>query len=297
MKQITGRTLAAIAWLMISLSLGLWWTIMGLRQAADLASLQEQFRGQLQEDIITNLDRKNRMIKMEGAFFLVLIVGGGFMLILMSIRDEKRNQLIKDFFATVSHEMKTPLASLRLQAESLADSVRSKAQKRVLDRLISDTQRLELQMEKALYLASLSRSESLFITENTIRDILFSILGYYDKVDFAGNPEIRIVCDKKATESMIKNLVENSFHHGEASKVEIEVIELEKWVCLEIRDNGKGFTGKKDQVGELFFKHTSLSGSGIGLYLVRTLMKKMKGKVEFNFPETGFSVKLFFPRK
>jgi signal transduction histidine kinase len=297
MKQITGRTLSAIAWLAISLSLGLWWTIMGLRQAADLASLQGQFQGQYQEDIIRNLDRKHRMIKMEGAFFLVLIIGGGFMLIFMSIRDEKRNQMIKDFFATVSHEMKTPLASLRLQAESLADSIKNKSQKKFIDRLISDTQRLELQMEKALYLASISRSESLFITENTIREILFSILGYYENVEFRGNPDLKMICDKKATESMIKNLVENSFNHGEASLVKIDTKEMGNWVCLEITDNGKGFKGKREHLGELFFKHTALSGSGIGLYLVSTLMQKMKGKVEFIIPKIGFTVRLFFPKE
>jgi len=297
MRQITARTITAVAWLTISLSLGFWWTIMGLRQAKDLADLQVKFEGQLTKEIVNNLQRKDRMIKMEGGFFLLLLTVGGFMLIFMSIKDEKRNQMLKDFFATVSHEMKTPLASLRLQAESLIDYIKNKSQKKILTRLITDIQRLELQMEKALYLASISRSESLFITENTVQSILLPLLEYDQNIKFKGNHEIILICDKKATESMIKNLVENSFQHGKATLVEIDAKELDTWVCLEICDNGKGFSGEKAHIGELFYKHTALSGSGIGLYLVKTLMKKMNGKVEFCFPNSGFCVKLYFPKK
>ncbi|MCX8000875.1 MAG: sensor histidine kinase, partial [Leptospiraceae bacterium] len=155
------RVLASIAWLCLSLSLGIWWTVMGLRHAQDIAILEQKIS--TPSEALSKLERKSKMIKYEGISFLVLIALGGFTLIAMSFRDEKRNRMIRDFFATISHEMKTPLASLRLQAESLNELIKNKNHKKLLERLISDTQRLELQMEKAMYLASITRAESLYV--------------------------------------------------------------------------------------------------------------------------------------
>ncbi len=287
------RILASIAWLCTSLSFGIWWTIMGLRQAQDIANLEKKI-AKSEQTIILQLERKSRMIKYEGASFLLLIAIGGATLIFMSFQDEKRNRIIKDFFATVSHEMRTPLASLRLQAESLNELVKNKSHKKLLERLISDTQRIELQMEKAVYLASITRSESLYISNYSIKEILTSILVYYENVIFQGDEELFIKCDKKAMESIFKNLIENAFHHGEATQVIIKAFRNEEKIILDISDNGKGFQGNKKRIGKLFFKHTSSSGSGIGLYLVQSLIRKMGGKVEFLFPECGFVVRIYF---
>lgn len=285
------RVFASIAWLCISLSLGIWWTIMGLRQAQDIAELERKI-SKSEEETFLNLNRKSRMIKYEGVSFLILITLGGITLIFMSFRDEKKNQMIKDFFATVSHEMKTPLASLRLQAESLSELIKNKSHKKLLERLISDTQRLELQMEKAMYLASITRSESLYISHYSIKEILDGILGYYDNVIFEGDSNLLIQCDKKAMESILKNLIENAFHHGRASQVKIKTFKTKEKIVLEISDNGIGFQGNKNRIGKLFFKHTPHSGSGIGLYLVQSLTKKMGGNVEFIFPNYGFKIRI-----
>lgn len=292
---MTPRILASIAWLCISLSLGTWWTIMGLRQAQDMAELEKKV-SKSEEEVILHLNRKLRMIKYEGVSFLMLITLGGMTLIFMSFRDERKNQMIKDFFATVSHEMKTPLASLRLQAESLSELIRNKAHKRLLERLISDTQRLELQMEKAMYLASITRSESLYISKYSIKEILNSILIYYENVIFQGDANLLVQCDKKAMESILKNLLENAFHHGQASQVIVKTFQTEDKIVLEVSDNGKGFQGNKKKIGKLFFKHTTQSGSGIGLYLVQSLVRKMGGRVEFLFPNYGFTARFFLKK-
>jgi signal transduction histidine kinase len=45
-------------------------------------------------------------------------------------------------------------------------------------------------------------------------------------------------------------------------------------------DFGKKFTGDINHLGELFYKHNSSKGSGIGLYLIKNLLRKMNGKLE-----------------
>ncbi|MCB1178270.1 MAG: sensor histidine kinase, partial [Leptospiraceae bacterium] len=107
MKQISLRTLSAIAWLFLSLSLGGWWTVMGIRTAGDIARLKSELGLEKFENVKEDLERKQRMIKLEGISFLFLISIGGLTIIFMSIRDERKNKILKEFFATVTHEMKT----------------------------------------------------------------------------------------------------------------------------------------------------------------------------------------------
>lgn len=295
MKWISIRVLAGIAWLLLSLSLGTWWTVMGFRQANDIANLQKELGFENQTFVIQDLERKHRMIKMEGIFFLLLISTGGFTLIFMSIRDERRNKILKEFFATVTHEMKTPLASLRLQAESIEESIKSKKHRSLIQRLIADTERLELQMEKAMYLASISRSESLYIEKIYLSSIISSLKNHYPELEWNEKENLEITCDKRALESILKNLIENAINHGEATKVFLYVRRTDSEIILEIADNGKGFQGNSAKIGQLYFRHTNRSGSGLGLYLTKILMRKMGGKTHFVIISREFRIQLIFP--
>jgi signal transduction histidine kinase len=296
MNRISIRILAGVVWLTLSLSLGIWWSVMGFRYANDIANLQKELGLQSQDKVVQDLHRKQRMIKMEGIFFLLLISGGGLTLIFMSIRDENRNKILKDFFATVTHEMKTPLASLRLQAESLAESIKAKKHQKLIRRLVLDTERLELQMEKALYLASLSRAESLFMEKFQLSEILNPMQNYYPQLDWNAQENVELYCDKRALESILKNLIENSMNHGQASKIYLRVRKSINTIFLEITDNGIGFRGNLSKLGQLYYKHTNRSGSGIGLFLTKALMQKMHGKANFYCTNSKFQVELEFPK-
>ena len=225
----------------------------------------------------------------------MLITGGGLSLIFMSVRDVRRNRLIKDFFATVTHEMKTPLASLRLQAESLEELLSSNRHKTLVKRLINDSGRLELQMDKALYLASISRSEKLYAEHIQIKEIYSQLGAYFENLEFLGETNYSISGDRRALESIFRNLIENAFNHGEAEKVEINSILKDDFVLIKLQDNGNGFRGDVNKIGKLFFRHNSRSGSGVGLFLVKTLVSKMKGSVSFSNTSTGFKVEITLP--
>jgi signal transduction histidine kinase len=295
MQSISIRVIIGILWLALSVSLGTWWAIMGMRQTENIAQLMKTNGVNSDFEALEYIEKQHRMIRSEGIFFLLLITGGGLSLIFMSVRDVHRNKVIKDFFATVTHEMKTPLASLRLQAESLEELLNSSKHKTLLKRLINDSGRLELQMDKALYLASISRSEKLYAENIQIKDVYSQLEGYFDNLEFSGETNYSVSGDRRALESIFRNLIENAFNHGEATKVIISAFVKDDFACIQIQDNGNGFRGDLKKIGKLFFRHNSRSGSGVGLFLVKTLVSKMKGSVSFSNTETGFRVEVHLP--
>ena len=87
----------------------------------------------------------------------------------------------------------------------------------------------------------------------------------------------------------------NASNHGKASRVVFKIEKISSHARITITDNGLGFSGNTGQLGKLFFRHSTNSGSGIGLYLVRNLISKMNGHVHFHNSKTGFEVTIDLP--
>ncbi|MCE9501159.1 MAG: HAMP domain-containing histidine kinase [Leptospira sp.] len=289
------RVIFSLLWLLLTVSIGFWWLNLGLRQAELVAELKNAIGGKLAESSMEVLNRQNRMLKTEGVFFLAMLFTGGVFIIWFSYKDYERSRMIKEFFATVTHEMKTPLASLRLQVESLEEDLKDKTHKKILKRLINDSVRIESQMDKALYLASINRSETLYLNHYELKEILDNLKADWEIVNADIPEDLVIVADKRALESIFRNLFENSVAHGKATKVHVSAEALGDVAKIEISDNGTGFGGKISDLTIPFLRHSASSGSGIGLYLVRKLISKMNGKIEFVNPDSGFKVTLNLP--
>src|SRR5256885_11259867 len=148
MKQGRDRIkiLLVALWVTFTVTLAAWWMIFGLRQL-DLLS---QFHAE-QAD---RLQRQYQMLFWEGGILIASLVGGGLALYYYAKREQKRHAQVEEFFAAFTHDAKTALASLRLQAESLKEDLGSKPSP-LLDRLLQDTLRLQIQLENSLFLVKL----------------------------------------------------------------------------------------------------------------------------------------------
>ncbi|RHX89277.1 sensor histidine kinase [Leptospira stimsonii] len=292
------RILFAVVWLLVTFSLGVWWFLLGLKLTNMIAELSTKLGGAAGTENLLILERQSRMIKMEGHFFLAMLVLGGSTLIWLSYKDALRNKLIHDFFSTVTHEMKTPLASLRLQAESLQEELPNPSENKLISRLLMDSVRIESQMNRAMYLASLTRSEILYIEKTNLKEVIDSIRDDFPnlKIDVSRMENLNVAADRKALESIFKNLAENAIKHGRATELFV-VSERQKAgeIRINVIDNGSGFDGKYKTLGIPFNRHTSTSGTGIGLYIIKKLMKKMKGRMEIVPLNSGFRVDLILP--
>ncbi|TGK03852.1 sensor histidine kinase [Leptospira semungkisensis] len=278
-----------VLWVLTTVSLGVWWLFLDLRQNRMATELAFKIGFDAEKEVLEKLDRQSSMIKMEGTFFLFLLASGGATLVWLTFREDKRSKLIQDFFSTVTHEIKTPLASLRLQAESLLEEGVDATKDRLLHRLLKDASRIESQMNKALYLASLMRSEGLFLEELDLKNWEETLREDWSELDIRTDwKERKILADRRALESIFRNLLENSVQHGSATQVKIfsEAIPGNK-IKFTFLDNGKGFHGNPKLLGRLFLRHTSTSGTGVGLYIAKKLTKAMGGSFEVRNSDSG----------
>lgn len=270
-------------WLVFTLALAGWWMVFGLNQLSDMRDMATGTKSSSEEEFA----RQHRMLLSEGLALMVLLLGGG-VAILYGIRvEKKRARQIEEFFASFTHDLKTSLASLRVQTESLKDDLESdlgdapnSSSKRLLNRIMADAGRLETQLENALYLADSERGPLLVETVE-IASLVSGLSHHWPhmKVEFSGDGG-RVLGDRRAMESVIRNLAQNASRHGGAS--ELKIVSKAKGDQIEIRfeDNGRGFQGDLSRLGRMFDRQHGSSGSGIGLYLVGRLVARMGGSVE-----------------
>src|ERR1044072_5107054 len=133
-------------WVVFTVTLTAWWLIFGLRQL--------ELINQSNLENAAQLNRHYQMLLWEGGILIASLIGGGLALFYSARREQKRHAQVEEFFAAFTHDAKTALASLRLQAESLKEDLGANPNP-LLDRLLQDTLRLQLQLENSLFLVNL----------------------------------------------------------------------------------------------------------------------------------------------
>jgi len=271
-------------------ALGTWWLYLIVQYGGKLSSVigpEESTR------VIT-------MVKWEGLTFFALLLLLTASLLFLYFKDIKKTKSLQAFFASMTHELKTPLASVKLQSEVIADSIDridfqklaqdkvyydklSERVNRLGERLVEDANKLETTMDKILQLSRLEGGGNLHLIPVDLRSVFETVLARHGKdldVHTQWNHTQQILGDEFALTLIFKNLLENTLIHGQQKKVWIETKDTLEGVQMVYEDKGK-FLGDIQKLGTLFYKHNSKKGSGIGLYLTKTLMNKMQGTWSF----------------
>ena len=266
-------------WMAVLLSLAGWWLYL-------ILSLGEK----LQKNFAS-------MAIWEGGLFFIILLFLSVKLFLLYLKDQRQTHAWRVFFASLTHELKTPLASIRLQADAIAskmDSLPDQSMKKLTSRLIEDAKGLETRMDKILQLSRIEQGGELNLTLVDLRKFIKQSAARWGedlKISFFGiQSECSVLADEFALELILRNLMENTRQHAKSRHVEIEFIEKDKFIRLQYRDHGI-FKGDKNRLGTLFYKHQSGKGSGIGLYLVKRLIQKMEGHLDFMYtPRLAFNL-------
>ncbi|MDH5581300.1 MAG: HAMP domain-containing histidine kinase, partial [Bdellovibrionales bacterium] len=220
----------------------------------------------------------NKMILWEGATFFILLSLSLAGFIILYIRDTKKNKTMAAFFSSLTHELKTPLASIRLQTEVLAEQLENLKEgkaKVISERLIEDTQKLEIQMDKVLQLSRMELGGNLSPTSIDLKSFIHKMFKRWSRdLDYTIDSKVEssmVMADEMALELIFKNLIENTNRHTTSKAVKI-TIHQNSPCSIELIYNDYGlFSGDPQKIATLFYKHNSTKGSGIGLYLVKKL--------------------------
>ncbi len=278
-----------VIWLFTTLALAIWWLIHGLNQVEMLAELEPLLRNKFQS--------QHRMILSEGLTLIGLLILGGAGLFSLLFREYSRNTQMRLFFATFTHELKTPLASLRLQAEALQEDLEPQSNP-LMDRLLQDANRLEIQLDNALFLATVKNTDQIHLETISLEALVRKLQTVFPGFIIELEKDVSLTADRRAIESLFRNLIQNAKIHGGATRLKISEEEAHAKKCkLVILDDGRGFSGDESAIGRLFFRHTSQSGSGVGLHLCKTLVERMGGIFKvIPRSDSGFRIEITLKR-
>ena len=212
----------------------------------------------------------------------------------------------KTIIASLSHDIKTPIASISAYAEALEANIDSSYEDRV--KYIDVIMRKSMEVKKLtddLFLHSVSEMDKIsFIEEkidlneiiiNSIKDFKANtIINYKNMIDNA-----YILADKTRTYQIFENVINNSIKYANTN-IDIDLNQNDEYYLVSIRDYGKGIDSEDlPFIFEKFYRGknaTGKNGTGLGLYIVKYMMEKMNGKVELDSSNSGLVVKLFFKK-
>lgn len=255
------KLILAIFWCLLTVSLVTWWWMWVVKTAPLSESM-------------------HRMITFEGSTLIAVLLIGGAVLITYIWQDDKKNHQVNHFFSLFTHDLKTSISRLRLQAEIIEEDI-SENSKSQLHRWMQDINRLDLQLENSLLFAQKNHSRT-YIEKVKLSTLVGQIKNEFPELSLEITHNAFIQTDKTILTSLLRNTFQNSIRHGHADKVKIQIDKISNdKLKITICDNGLGYKGDIKNLGKSFYSSTPDGTHGLGLYLCVQLCKKIDTHIHF----------------
>jgi two-component system, OmpR family, phosphate regulon sensor histidine kinase PhoR len=224
-------------------------------------------------------------------------------------------KLQTDFVAKVSHDLRTPLTSIRMFIETLqlgrADDAAKKSQ--CLDIMLAETDRLAAMIERLLHWGRMEAGRRLYgLHEHEVRTIVEQTLAAFSaqllhtpaQVECTIPPDLpRVSVDQDAIMEALLNLLQNAHRYtGPEKRIEVRCGVRRKEVFISIIDNGPGIPqSERRNIFKKFYRgqdsiERNLVGSGLGLAIVEHIVRAHHGYLTLESAEgTGAAFTVFLP--
>jgi len=232
--------------------------------------------------------RSNRYL-WEGAFFLIVLLAGMAVLTRTIRHDAELRRRQQNFLAAVSHEFKSPLASMQLAAETLVLRSAEDDTRRLGQRILGDCERLLRMVDNLLDTTRLEEGrhvitpESIDVGELIGREIAtISERAARHDIETASDiePNLELRADRPAVETVLRNLLDNALKAcvaGGGHRIGIQGRRTAGGIAITVADDGYGFPPEDAQLMfEKFYRlgdeqTRTTPGTGLGLYIVKRL--------------------------
>jgi two-component system, OmpR family, sensor histidine kinase SenX3 len=261
------------------------------------------------------LDWRTGILLFFGILLLAMIIGGVVLNTIFLVREIRRNEQHDAFINAVTHELKTPVASIRLYLETLQTRrVDEEKRKEFYNIMLQDSNRLLETIEQVLRTGRIGASGktlnvsavdlSTIVEECVERARLLHHLQP-EALSYDNGRRIPVVGDPDELRAAVSNLIDNAIKYsGQTVNVSIEATEVEgKFVTLRVRDHGFGI--EKTELKRIFKRFyrvpgpfaARIKGTGLGLYIVRSVAKRHRGRAwaESAGPGSGSTFVLQLP--
>ena len=269
------------------------------------------------QDAITEHDlyikRKTWQYVGEGLVMMILLFWGMLVIYSTFSKNIRLNNQQNNFLLSITHELKTPIASVKLYIETLLKRDLDKEKTNtILRNSLLDMKRLQILVENLLLSAQIeSKKFDLSLMENNLSDLLNQIVDKYaaprgieGRLFKNIQDEIYADCDKMAIEMLLTNLLDNAIKYSPVnSPIQIELTQSENKTILVVKDEGEGISAEdKKAVFQKFYRagdeNTRKSkGTGLGLFIIKNIVQLHKAQVEIldNNPK-GTIFKILFSK-
>ena len=237
------------------------------------------------------LYRRVLMIAGEAAVFIIIISIGAIYVVRSFRKEIKLSQRQKNFTLSVTHELKTPIASSKLFLETLINrALPEEKKKELLKKVLLDQERLQNLVENILMASHISeRNLELVINKLSLFDLVNSVQKDFPATHPTRNeidPELIIKVDEFYFISVLQNLFENAQKYSpKGSEIIWKSYDNQGKVAFSITDQGPGIpVNERKKVFDMFYRLDSeetrtSKGTGLGLYLVDNIIKLHKGEI------------------
>jgi signal transduction histidine kinase len=251
-----------------------------------------------------------RVISWLAAILLLVLCGGFYLMYRLGAGQIDLTRQQQDFVSAVSHELKTPLTSIRMYGEMLREGWASDEKKKIYyDYIFDESERLSRLITNVLQLARMTRNKLQVDTKPlTVAELMDGIRSRVSSQIERAGFELNMSCEPDAGQAIIRadpdwftqifiNLVDNAIKFSASAEQKVIDIGCQRLrdgsVQFSVRDYGHGVPGgQMKKIFKLFYRSESeltreTVGTGIGLALVHQLARAMGGQVDVVNREPG----------
>jgi K+-sensing histidine kinase KdpD len=283
----------------------LWWEILLVKQNGNIINEKQKLieltstnEDQLREDIAALHHRKKMqtvMIVSEGTVFLLLLLFGIYKIKQAQDKETALGNQQKNFFLSITHELKTPIAATKLQLQTLQkQKLDEPTRQELIGNALLETERLNILIDNVLLASRLDTGEFIFKKEKqNLSEIIPPIINRYYKNEVSRGElkldiEDNVLCeiDLQAFPSVITNLVDNAIKYSPGVKDVALALRREKdHAVLTVSDKGCGIVAnEKQKIFTKFYRSgneetRNTKGTGLGLYIVNYIVERHGARI------------------
>lgn len=255
-----------------------------------------------------------------GVIFFGFVIAGVILNTIFLVREVRRNEQQDSFLNAMTHELKTPITSIRLYLETLQQRELDEAQRREFYKImLDDTHRLMGTVEQVLRAARVAQKNlPLNRTEIDVGPLVQAAVDLarvrhhlpVDAVswdlDGVAPERLSVSGDRDELSAVLSNVLDNAVKYSAKDpRIKVEVVTPNlQWVQIRVQDKGVGIpVGDLKRVFKRFYRVLSpssaqIKGSGLGLFIVRNIIQRHGGKTwaESEGAGKGTTVTIELPR-
>jgi two-component system sensor histidine kinase SenX3 len=241
------------------------------------------------------LNWRHGVLLVLGIMLLLIIISGVILNTISLVREIHRNEQKDAFINAVTHELKTPVASIRLYLETLQTrAVDEEKRKEFYRIMLDDSDRLLATIEQVLRtgrMGAASRGLNLVRIDlgGLVEECIVRARAIHripaESLTFRPSVPVSIMADLEEVRAAVSNLIDNAVKYsGKDVNVMVETEQVDGYVLMRVKDAGVGIP--KTELKRVFKRFhrvpgplaSRVKGTGLGLYIVRSVAKRHGGR-------------------